>query len=94
MRAWERRYQQEAVSREEELFPGLAREERGHGEQPTPDDEEATDVGAPIDDPADLEVRGGASGTRVLRRNEEEQLEDDEEQQAVMAAEWVEQEEE
>ena len=51
---------------------------------PCADDEEDTDVGAPIEQPADLEVRGGgAQGSALIARNAEGNYEEDE---AVQAA--------
>ena len=44
----------EAIAREDELFPNLARERRGVDDAPCADDEEDTAVGAPIEQPADL----------------------------------------
>ena len=90
LRAWEQKYQVEAVAREEELFPNMRRERRGMDDEAQPDEEEATDVGAPIDEPADLEVRGGASGLVLLRRNTEADHADDEAQQAETVGEWAE----
>ena len=87
LRAWEKQYQAEAVRREEELFPNLSRDRRGLDDGvpavTTPEEEMATDVGAPIDQPADLEVRGGADGRTLLRANQEENLESDETQRGV-----------
>ena len=54
-----------ALAREEELFPGTPRERRGlDDDAPDTDAAPATDTGAPLDDPGDLEVR---QGNRVVR---------------------------
>ena len=82
--------QAEAVRRERELFPNMSREQFGVDDEPlagAEEDEEATDVGAPIDAPEDLEVRGGPSGVSVLRA--EAALEQDEARQAQMVEVWA-----
>ena len=43
--AWEAKYQAEAVSREEELFKNLPREQRGHDDEVPVDKQQATAFG-------------------------------------------------
>ena len=49
------------------------------------DDDPQTDVGAPIDDPADPEVRGGPQGRTLIRPCEED---DTEAAEAAVVAQW------
>jgi hypothetical protein len=66
------------------LLPEPGSSRSGVDDAPCADDEEDTDVGAPIEQPADLEVRGGgAQGSALIARNAEGNYEEDE---AVQAA--------
>ena len=79
-------YQAEAVRREYELFPNLARDRRGLDDEVAVDSSMATTVGAPLDSPGDPEVRGGPSGTSIIRQAEA--VDETEEQEAADAETW------
>ena len=91
-RAWELSAQREAVQREAELFPNMARERRGYDDVPPSAadggecEEAATDAGASIDAPADGEVRGGPRGVTLLRAADGDL--NTEEAEAAEVAQW------